>query len=147
MNSYVGYIVIKKFFPQGLSPDDYIRGTEQSILRNPKIAEMFFYTNNIDRWASGFQRINAECMQFEVNFKFEILSSGLCTTFYRKSQNTRKHTTKKTTLKTTLKNTSKTTEKILAVIEKNPQISIVEISKLLETITLDGVKYNIKKHY
>lgn len=43
-------------FPHSLKPEDFFNGEERSYLRNPKIAEMFYYTKNIDRWGSGFQR-------------------------------------------------------------------------------------------
>jgi predicted HTH transcriptional regulator len=36
-------------FHAGLTPDDFINGRERLHLRNPKIAEIFYYTKNIDR--------------------------------------------------------------------------------------------------
>jgi len=72
-------------FPEGLTPDDFISGNEHSRLRNPKIAEIFFYTRDIDRWGSGFQRINNECVENNVAFSFEVQSNGFLTTFYRQN--------------------------------------------------------------
>ncbi len=70
-------------FPPGLTPYDYFSGRERSILRNPKIAEMFYYTRDIDKWGSGFQRIKKECDNMKVDFQLEVLTNGFLTTFYR----------------------------------------------------------------
>jgi len=50
----------------------------------------------------------------------------------------------KTTLKTTPKTTPKTDDKILAFIEQNQRITKEELAQQLN-ITIDGVKYHIKK--
>ena len=47
--------------------------------------------------------------------------------------------------KTTLKTTQKTTQKIIDMIKENPYIGRVELSKKLENITEDGVKYHLKQ--
>ncbi len=70
-------------FPKGLSPDDFIKGHERSHLRNPKIAEVFYYTKNIDRWGSGLQRIDKECKENNIRYDFKELSNGFLVIFYR----------------------------------------------------------------
>jgi len=70
-------------FPEGLTPEDYINGHERSYLRNPKIAEIFYYTRDIDRWGSGLQRMNKECNENGIHLSFDIMVNGFLTTFYR----------------------------------------------------------------
>jgi ATP-dependent DNA helicase RecG len=70
-------------FPPGLTPDDFIRKHERSYLRNPKIAEMFYYTKDIDRWGSGLQRIDNECKENNIRYTFDILHEGVLVTFLR----------------------------------------------------------------
>jgi ATP-dependent DNA helicase RecG len=70
-------------FPEGLTPKDFISGRERSHLRNPKIAEIFYYTRDIDRWGSGLQRIDVECREHNIDYRFDILSNGFLVTFIR----------------------------------------------------------------
>ena len=128
--------------PSGPTPEDFIKGDEHSYLRNPKIAEMFYYTKNIDKWASGLQRISNECKTNNVAFEFKVLSNGFLTKFLRQTQ---EKTTLKTTLKTDNKTTPKTAEKIIKLIQKNPLISKTELANALGNITEEGVKYNLDK--
>ena len=73
-------------------------------MRKPKIAEMFYYTKNIDKWASGLQRISNECNTNNVAFEFTVLSNGFLTKFFKQTQ-------EKTTLKTILKTDNNPTPK------------------------------------
>ena len=97
-------------FPEGLTPEDFIKGHERSHLRNPKIAEMFYYTKNIDRWGSGLQRIDKECNEHNVRYEFEVLNNGFLVIFYRPFFN------KKSSVKNELKNSEKTLMKLLSEI-------------------------------
>lgn len=50
-----------------------------------------------------------------------------------------------TTLETTLETTSKITSKILRLLSENPKITSLKLAETIGDITLEGVKYNLKK--
>jgi ATP-dependent DNA helicase RecG len=122
-------------FPEGLTPEDFITGEEQSVLRNPLIAEILYKSKEVERWGSGLKRIYEECMADNVKVEFKDLKTGFLVVFYRLEG---------TTPKTTLKTTPKTRDEILHLIRQNPDITKEEIAGHLN-ITLDGVKYHIRK--
>ena len=148
-------------FPSGLTPEDFIKGDEHSYLRNPKIAEMFYYTKNIDKWASGLQRISTECKTNNIAFEFKVLSNGFLTKFFRQ-------TTKNDTLNNDLPainstERTSTVEKlgerlgvklgerlgenaleILGIMVRNPQVTIRQLSEQLQ-ISTTAIENNIKK--
>ncbi len=72
-------------FPENYKPEDFIKGKERSILRNPLIAEMLYYSKDIEKWASGLKRIFELCNAADVRLEFELLKSGFLIIFYRKS--------------------------------------------------------------
>jgi ATP-dependent DNA helicase RecG len=118
-------------FPEGLTPEDFITGDEQSVLRNPLIAEILYKSKEIERWGSGLKRIYEECMANNVKVEFKDLKMGFSVVFYRFEG-------------TTPKTTPKTGDEILLLIRQNPGITKEEIAVHLN-ITLDGVKYYIRK--
>ncbi|HAX99078.1 MAG TPA: transcriptional regulator [Candidatus Atribacteria bacterium] len=70
-------------FPEGYTPEDFIKGKERSILRNPLIAETLYKSKEIEKWGSGLRRIYEECRSNEVGVEFEALKSGFVVIFYR----------------------------------------------------------------
>ncbi len=70
-------------FPEGFTPEDFIKGKERSILRNPLIAETLYKSKEIEKWGSGLRRIYEECGLHEVKVEFETLKSGFMVVFYR----------------------------------------------------------------
>ncbi len=70
-------------FPYDHSPEEFIKGTEKSIPRNPLIADTFYYAKDIERWGSGFKRIVDECKAAGVKVTFENIKTGFVVTFYR----------------------------------------------------------------
>ncbi|MFH1432220.1 MAG: ATP-binding protein [archaeon] len=119
-------------FPEGMTPQDFIAGVEQSVLRNPLIAEVLYKSKEIEKWGSGLKRIYEECSSGNVKVEFKDTKTGFLVVFYRRKEDT--------TLKTTLK----TGDDILRLIRQDPLISKEEIAGHLN-ITLDGVKYHIRK--
>lgn len=73
-------------FPEGFTPEDFIRGKEQSILRNPLLADVLFKSKEIEKWGSGLKRIYEECLEYGVKIEFEILKSGFMAVFYRREK-------------------------------------------------------------
>ena len=118
-------------FPEGLIPEDFITGSEQSVLRNPLIAEILYKSKEIERWGSGLKRIYEECSASNVKVEFKDLKTGFLVVFYRLRG-------------TTPKTTPKTRDEILRLIRQDPGITKDEIAGHLD-ITVDGVRYHIRK--
>ncbi len=76
-------------FPEGFTPDDFIKGKERSILRNPIIAETLYKSKEIEKWGSGLKRIFEECRSNKVRVEFETLKSGFLAVFYRDLETTK----------------------------------------------------------
>lgn len=73
-------------FPDDHSPEEFIKGKERSILRNPLIANAFYLTSDIERWGSGLKRIYDACKESGIKVEFENLKTGFLVTFYRPEQ-------------------------------------------------------------
>ncbi|MBA3066355.1 transcriptional regulator [bacterium] len=73
-------------FPEGYVPEDFIKGKERSILRNPLIAETVYKSKDIEKWGSGLKRIYDECKAVRVPVEFEVLKSGFLVVFRRKPE-------------------------------------------------------------
>ncbi|CAG0951037.1 hypothetical protein METP2_00208 [Methanosarcinales archaeon] len=95
-------------FPEGLTPEDFITGDEQSVLRNPLIAEILYKSKEIERWGSGLKRICEECKAGNVKVEFKDLKTGFLVVFYRTEEGI------------TPKTTPKTRDEILLLIRENP---------------------------
>ncbi len=70
-------------FPEGKNPEDYIKRGEESILRNPLIANTLFLCKDIEKWGSGLKRITEACTIAGIKMKFEKNSTGFKVIFFR----------------------------------------------------------------
>lgn len=70
-------------FPGDYSPEDFIKGSEPSIPRNPLIAETLFRSEDIEKWGSGLKRISQECRAAGVKVCFKRIKSGFTVVFFR----------------------------------------------------------------
>jgi len=71
-------------FPEEYEPEDFIKGDERSILRNPLIANTLYLRSDIERWGSGLKRIYEACTKDSVKVEFRKLKSGFLVIFYRR---------------------------------------------------------------
>ncbi|HAH05675.1 MAG TPA: transcriptional regulator [Elusimicrobia bacterium] len=71
-------------FPEGYTPDDFIKGDERSMPRNPLVARVLFRTKDVEEWGSGLKRIAQECAANGVKVVFKALKSGFLVAFYRR---------------------------------------------------------------
>ena len=137
-------------FPPGLTPEDYIYKQERSYLRNPKIAEVFYLTKDVEKWGSGLKRIYNECKENGVKVSFASTKTGVITTFIRPVSKTEKVGEKvgeKVTEKVTKKVTEKVTKnqkKILTLMKADPYITTQQLSALIG-ISARKIKENISK--
>jgi ATP-dependent DNA helicase RecG len=70
-------------FPEGLTPADFIEGSERSVKRNPKIAQLLYYSKDVESFGTGLRRINDACMASDVKVHFQLLKTGFMVVFYR----------------------------------------------------------------
>src|SRR3989338_8330639 len=70
-------------FPDGVNPEDFFTGDEQSILRNPLISETMYKSKDIERWGSGIKRIHDECIAVGIRVEFKRAKTGFVVIFYR----------------------------------------------------------------
>ena len=70
-------------FPDGKTPEDFIMGKDSSIKRNPNIAQLLYYSKDIESFGTGLQRLTAECADANVRVEFERSDIGFAVVFYR----------------------------------------------------------------
>ena len=70
-------------FPEGLTPEDFINGKGRSEKRNPNLAQLLYYSKNIESFGTGLQRIYEACTEANVRVEFENGGSGFTVVFYR----------------------------------------------------------------
>ena len=70
-------------FPKEINPEDFFTGDQQSVLRNPLIAETMYKSKDIERWGSGIKRIHDECVAVGIRVEFKRAKTGFVVSFYR----------------------------------------------------------------
>jgi ATP-dependent DNA helicase RecG len=76
-------------FPEGLTPQDCINGKERSKKRNPLLAQLMYYTKDIESFGSGLRSITEACKAAGVKVEFEMLKLGFAVVFYRPGERRR----------------------------------------------------------
>jgi len=71
-------------FPEGFSPEDFIKGNGKSIRRNPTLAQLLYYSKDIENFGTGLARIQNACNEAEVKVEFVKHKFGFSVVFYRK---------------------------------------------------------------
>ncbi|GHV57612.1 transcriptional regulator [Deltaproteobacteria bacterium] len=74
-------------FPEGLKPEDFIKGDEPSVKRNPLLAQLMYYSKDIESFGTGLKRIAAACKEVGVNVEFLMKKRGFAVAFYRPDEN------------------------------------------------------------
>jgi ATP-dependent DNA helicase RecG len=70
-------------FPKGLTPQDFIDGAGKSVRRNPLLAQIMYYSKDIESFGTGLQKIVHECEAAQVRYEFELGKLGFSVIFYR----------------------------------------------------------------
>ena len=70
-------------FPDGQTPEDFISGKSRSIKRNPNIAQLLYYSKDIESFGTGLQRLVTACTEADVRVEFERSDLGFTVIFYR----------------------------------------------------------------
>lgn len=123
-------------FPEGYKPEDFIKGEEHSILRNPLIAGTLFRSKDVEKWGSGLKRIVRDCGESGVAVEFRVLKSGFLTTFRRKAPKDLLPSTRE-------KPREKTREKILSLLRRHPRLTTSELAEQTG-LSVKGIAWNIQ---
>ena len=70
-------------FPEGITPDDYIKGQGRTIHRNPLLAQIMYYSKDIERFGTGLKRISDACKEASIKLEFRADNYGFTVIFYR----------------------------------------------------------------
>ena len=70
-------------FPDGMTPQDFLSGRERSVKRNPLLAQLMYYTKDIESFGTGLKRITDACDKAGVKVVFQLLKKGFAVVFYR----------------------------------------------------------------
>jgi ATP-dependent DNA helicase RecG len=70
-----------------LTPRDFIDGKGRSVKRNPLLAQLMYYSKDIESFGTGLKRITEACDNAGVNVEFEMLKLGFAVVFYRPDEN------------------------------------------------------------
>jgi len=70
-------------FPEGLKPEDFIEGDAPSVLRNPLLARLMYYSKDIENFGTGLKRIAGACREAGVKVEFRLMERGFAVVFYR----------------------------------------------------------------
>ncbi|MDR2711626.1 MAG: putative DNA binding domain-containing protein, partial [Clostridiales bacterium] len=70
-------------FPDGLTPEDFIKGSELSVKRNPLLAKLMYYVRDIESFGTGLKRITDACDAACIKVEFKMLKLGFAAVFYR----------------------------------------------------------------
>ena len=70
-------------FPDGLLPQDFLVGPERSVKRNPLLAQLMYYTKDIESFGTGLKRIADACDEAGVKVEFQLLKKGFAVVFFR----------------------------------------------------------------
>ncbi|MDR1164953.1 MAG: putative DNA binding domain-containing protein [Deltaproteobacteria bacterium] len=70
-------------FPEWLTPHDFIDGKAHSVKRNPLLARLLFYRNDVEIFGTGLKRIVSACEQANVKVEFNKIDKGFVVAFYR----------------------------------------------------------------
>jgi ATP-dependent DNA helicase RecG len=119
-------------FPEGLTPQDFIEGYERSIKRNPLLAQLMYYTKDIESFGTGLKRITSACESADVKVEFKLLKKGFAVIFYRPDEFL---TTEKNgdVARNGVRNgaRNKTEQAVLVAVSNNPELTADEIAKAI----------------
>ena len=65
------------------SPEDYMKGNHESVIRNAAIAKILYLNGSIEQFGSGFKRINSLCKDAGIRFSYESDAHGFKFILYR----------------------------------------------------------------
>ena len=133
---------------QGQLPDDWtvekLLDKHASLPYNPDIANTFFRAGYIESWGRGMLKIRTECTNFGLpEPEFDYDANGLMVLFKGKPVELAEENVGETSGKRR-ENVGRTSGKILELIKANPEITIPELSSIIN-ISQRSIERNIQK--
>lgn len=111
------------------TPEDYIKGNYESVIRNALISKILYLNKSIEQFGSGFKRINSVCKDAGVRFSYESDTNGFKFILYRPQIQS---DISNITLDVTLSGTEMA---VLAILKQKPDSSRSEIAeKISKTV-------------
>jgi ATP-dependent DNA helicase RecG len=121
-------------FPEGLTPQDFIDGKGRSIKRNPLLAQLMYYSKDIESFGTGLRRITDACKAAGVRVAFEMLKLGFAVVFYRPDEHFL--TTEKTSdvARNDVRNDvrNKTEQAVMSAITEHPSITAEQLAAAIK---------------
>ena len=119
-------------FPDGLTPQNFIDGYECSIKRNPLLAQLMYYTKDIESFGTGLKRITDACEKAGVQV-FQLLKKGFAVVFYRPGNEFDTTGKMSDVAINVVRNVviNKLEQTVLSIIAGNPAITAEQIAALL----------------
>lgn len=131
-------------FANKYTPKDYVKENLPSVIRNELIAKALYLCKKIEKFGSGFKRVDSLCKDAGIKYSFENSELGFKFIIYRpKFQSDIQNVTSDVTLNVTL---NATEVAVLALLKSNPNLTRIElserISKTVRTVqrALDSLK-------
>jgi len=118
-------------FPDGMTPQDFLSGREHSIKRNPLLAQLMYYTKDIENFGTGLKRIADACKAVGVRVDFELLKRGFSVVFYRPDEQfntTEKMSNDQINVQINVQ-LNKTEQQVLSLIVENPNLTLDEVAE------------------
>ena len=70
-------------FPEGYTPEEFIKGDKRSVKRNPLVADLMYYVKDIERFGTGLKKISETCEDAGIKVEFQKHKLGFAVVFYR----------------------------------------------------------------
>lgn len=131
-------------FPSGYKPDDFAYNGVSSVLRNPLISQILYYSNDIEAWGSGFKRVYKACKEKNIATTYLMNNQGFSFTFFRNGINDRQISIEDKVYSIISSNSNITTDEIAKLINRTPRTVLNIIKKLKETNRIERVGGNKK---
>jgi ATP-dependent DNA helicase RecG len=123
-------------FPEGLTPQDFINGKGRSVKRNPLLAQLMYYSKDIESFGTGLKRITEACEAAGVKVGFQMLKLGFAVVFYRPDEKFEISTDTDVGVNVgrnvgTNSGVNETQGKILSLISDNPHLTAKQLGGFL----------------
>ena len=124
--------------------EEYIKKDLESEIRNPAISKILFLNHSIEKFGSGFKRIDSLCKEAGIKYSYENGQNGF--KFIIKRNPITSDTANVTINVTSIKDLTLTEKTILAILKTKPDASRAELaekaSKTIRTVqrTLNSLR-------
>jgi len=131
-------------FPEGMTPQDFIGKSERSIKRNPLLAQLMYYTKDIESFGTGLTRITDACNEAGVKVDFDMLKNGFSVIFYRPDVYDVNDDSIVDNIVENIADNNAVQEKIISLMREKPQISSKQLAEIIG-IAQRNIQVHIKK--